>query len=294
MIYFIRQAETNYIKIGYTGGDVQKRLTQLQTASPTKLELIGYCHGDQWKEKLFHILFNKSRLNGEWFKIDRSIIPFITRITCKSAYIFNNLMNICINDYEQNKIYLLKDNPDLDRDFLFNIGFEEYKEICKLCLQDINEFRKSYAHYTICEQCSKLVSGLFSNTFKEAYNEYSYYFSTGRTDDLYILKAENPFTRAIRIKQGLKRPNAPKSILAKQPAHRPKKLDAASYLAWVVKLADDNIVSLPMVDIATKLNASIASIKRLESQLKASGNVSRTRKKGEKGTILVILDDKFD
>jgi hypothetical protein len=67
MIYFIRQAETNYIKIGYTGGDVYKRLATLQTGSPHKLKIMFVINGDRNREKKLHSLFSDYFISGEWF-----------------------------------------------------------------------------------------------------------------------------------------------------------------------------------------------------------------------------------
>ena len=77
MVYFI--TDGNYIKIGYTKNDVQKRLKQLQTSSPKRLFILGYVNGDKDVEKSLHKKFYNSiiRINGEWFSPTQDILDYI-------------------------------------------------------------------------------------------------------------------------------------------------------------------------------------------------------------------------
>lgn len=68
MIYFIRGKQSGLVKIGYTGGDGQSRLAQLQTGSPEELELVATVDGGLDVEKRYHDMFATSRTRGEWFK----------------------------------------------------------------------------------------------------------------------------------------------------------------------------------------------------------------------------------
>lgn len=112
MIYFIRQAETNYIKIGYTKNNPKERIGQLQTSSPHKLSFIGYTFGSEFRERMFHILFDSIRISGEWFSFDESDYSIIGDITndyrsklhsfCNSddyRTLINKSCVICFNDY---------------------------------------------------------------------------------------------------------------------------------------------------------------------------------------------------
>jgi len=69
-IYLIRLAETDHYKIGYTNGDPQKRLAQLQTGNSQPLHVVDSfsCVGTR-TEKTLHTLFQKARLSGEWFEL---------------------------------------------------------------------------------------------------------------------------------------------------------------------------------------------------------------------------------
>lgn len=67
MIYFIKSYCNKYIKIGYTT-DIQRRLKELQTASPKRLKVLGTLEGGTQLEAGLHELFKKHRVEGEWFR----------------------------------------------------------------------------------------------------------------------------------------------------------------------------------------------------------------------------------
>ena len=66
MIYFISNATTGSIKIGYSKNP-SKRLFTLQTASPDQLSLLGTIKGGLEHEAAYHEQFAQHRLQGEWF-----------------------------------------------------------------------------------------------------------------------------------------------------------------------------------------------------------------------------------
>lgn len=63
-VYFIRAG--NFIKIG-KADNPQKRLQQLQTGSPLKMELVSVIPGGEKEEKKMHAKYAHLRANGEWF-----------------------------------------------------------------------------------------------------------------------------------------------------------------------------------------------------------------------------------
>ncbi len=79
-IYFIRAEATQEIKIGFTGGDVSKRIAALQTGHPRKLSLITTVPGFFGYEKALHKRFDHIRLNGEWFEPHPDLLTFIDSI----------------------------------------------------------------------------------------------------------------------------------------------------------------------------------------------------------------------
>ena len=81
MIYFIQNGKQGPIKIGYTKGDVEVRLSNLQSASPCKLYLLGTMVGDKAVESRLHKKFDVFNTAGEWFKPDRILIDYIRDIS---------------------------------------------------------------------------------------------------------------------------------------------------------------------------------------------------------------------
>lgn len=77
MIYFIENKNSEAIKIGYTGNDINKRLSELQIATPEELKLIGVMDGEIKEEKKLHLKFNELLIRGEWFKSTKELNNFI-------------------------------------------------------------------------------------------------------------------------------------------------------------------------------------------------------------------------
>lgn len=82
-VYFL--TDTKNVKIGFTGGDVYKRLKQLNTGSPLQLYILGWIEGDLQTEKELHMKFSHLRLkqNGEWFKANSDLIDYINQVNEK-------------------------------------------------------------------------------------------------------------------------------------------------------------------------------------------------------------------
>lgn len=68
MIYLAKCGD--YYKIGFTSGDVSKRISALQTGNPIPIQLVGTIPGDQKTETALHVRFSEKRVQGEWFTLD--------------------------------------------------------------------------------------------------------------------------------------------------------------------------------------------------------------------------------
>lgn len=79
-IYFVKSTYNHEIKIGFTSGDVFKRLSSLQTSHPYQLELLTTIPGDTVFEKSLHKQFEQYRLKGEWFKPHPELVFYISSI----------------------------------------------------------------------------------------------------------------------------------------------------------------------------------------------------------------------
>ena len=80
MIYLISY-DNQFLKIGYTK-NITKRLAQLQTSIPIKLEVFHLIDGDISLEKEIHVLFKDLRTQGEWFNFDNSILEYFENKKC--------------------------------------------------------------------------------------------------------------------------------------------------------------------------------------------------------------------
>jgi hypothetical protein len=79
-IYLIRQAGSDFYKIGIAQSP-QKRLADLQVASPQELVLI-YCTSCEWLdsckiESAIHQKFSKKHIRGEWFCLSEEDVPAV-------------------------------------------------------------------------------------------------------------------------------------------------------------------------------------------------------------------------
>lgn len=77
-VYFIRSEKTHAIKIGFTAGQIENRLSALQTAHPYKLQVLATSRGNRESEKALHARFESLRLEGEWFKPHPDLLAYIS------------------------------------------------------------------------------------------------------------------------------------------------------------------------------------------------------------------------
>ncbi len=69
-VYFARASGTDHLKIGFTDGDVNDRLRQLQTGCPNRLVLEDALEGDFKTESFIHEELKAFRHEkGEWFRL---------------------------------------------------------------------------------------------------------------------------------------------------------------------------------------------------------------------------------
>lgn len=79
-VYFIGASNGSeaMVKIGFTAGDPQDRLRNLQCGSPLKLGIYTAFEGSQETEKLFHKTFAPLCIHGEWFQVKLKLFDFMT------------------------------------------------------------------------------------------------------------------------------------------------------------------------------------------------------------------------
>jgi hypothetical protein len=64
---YVIGAETGPVKIGVAAEPVL-RIRELQTGNPRELQVLAQCRGGEETEATLHSLFERERLQGEWFK----------------------------------------------------------------------------------------------------------------------------------------------------------------------------------------------------------------------------------
>jgi DNA-binding XRE family transcriptional regulator len=90
MIYFIKHSE--FVKIGYTTG-INNRLSQLQTSSPHKLQVVGLIDGDLNKEKELHQKFIHLSTSGEWFNYTKELEDYIDKLDKSLLWKYGFIVN---------------------------------------------------------------------------------------------------------------------------------------------------------------------------------------------------------
>lgn len=78
-IYAVKAGD--YIKIGFTKGDVWERIAQLQTGCPQELRLLGTGPGGRYMEKSLHNILKDFRVHGEWFRDEPLVREIFFRIS---------------------------------------------------------------------------------------------------------------------------------------------------------------------------------------------------------------------
>lgn len=78
-VYFIICMDAERCKIGFTKGDVSKRLKSLQTGSSSELLMIAQHPGTPETERRLHDKFAANRLHGEWFELTDELRAYMVK-----------------------------------------------------------------------------------------------------------------------------------------------------------------------------------------------------------------------
>jgi hypothetical protein len=85
VIYYIACTATQRLKIGYTRGEPEVRLKQLQTGSAADLRLMACHQGSPEDERALHEIFAEDRIRGEWFNVSDGLLEHISLVIFFSA-----------------------------------------------------------------------------------------------------------------------------------------------------------------------------------------------------------------
>jgi len=75
-VYFMRAGYFGPIKIGFTK-NVKKRVRNLQTACPEKLNILCVLKTNKKTEEAYHRMYNDVNINGEWFHPTKKLLKEI-------------------------------------------------------------------------------------------------------------------------------------------------------------------------------------------------------------------------
>jgi hypothetical protein len=79
-IYFIRQHDTGFLKIG-KANDPLRRMHNIQVGSPQYLQMLGYVRRyGEFEEKYIHDVFLEHRFRGEWFREEGKLQHFTNHL----------------------------------------------------------------------------------------------------------------------------------------------------------------------------------------------------------------------
>ncbi len=84
-VYILQPEGFNFVKIGYTRGDVMARLLALEAGCPFRLQIACWFAGDAITERSLHKHFQKHHLRREWFHLVPEIADFVSRVNVVTA-----------------------------------------------------------------------------------------------------------------------------------------------------------------------------------------------------------------
>ena len=73
MVYLMWAEGTDFYKIGFTRHSPSKRLEQVRTNCPFRVQLVGTTPARMMDEQNLHFYLSGCRLNGEWFVVREEI-----------------------------------------------------------------------------------------------------------------------------------------------------------------------------------------------------------------------------
>ena len=82
-VYFIQAGENGPVKIGFTAGNAQRRMHDLQIGNPVKLCLLYvYDNQDKTLESELRSMFRHIKIRGEWFHPTRELMEYVETLQC--------------------------------------------------------------------------------------------------------------------------------------------------------------------------------------------------------------------
>lgn len=128
-VYFFRQVNSPYVKIGKASNDINDRFCAFKTYAPLGAYIVGYieCDNCHFLEKSIHLKYSEKRLKGEFFSLtddevyseinihnpDFSImVSYIKQFMLETGITCNQILSLVKSKYENtiNQKYKYSDN----------------------------------------------------------------------------------------------------------------------------------------------------------------------------------------
>lgn len=85
-IYLIQAVGTSLVKIGFTKGDIDRRLRQLQGGSPLPLVAVASFRGAMSEERGLHRRFADFNVHDEWFQMTGDLLDYVNELGGKVTH----------------------------------------------------------------------------------------------------------------------------------------------------------------------------------------------------------------
>lgn len=117
-IYFAKNSDNGFIKIGRTSGEVKKRISSLNTGRVNKIKEYKFieCQNIKWAERTIHSYFSDYRIDREWFNLDMDKAILDSHVLIDKIDNCTRSFKIMKNDYYET--------------FITIYGYEKIKEYC--------------------------------------------------------------------------------------------------------------------------------------------------------------------
>ena len=99
MIYFIKEAGTRFVKVGYSRSEhgVKARLQQLQTSNPRTLSVVSMGSHFTGAEQWWHATLCKYHVRGEWYKLSIEQLDFVQKTNLLTVKSIQDILSIVSN-----------------------------------------------------------------------------------------------------------------------------------------------------------------------------------------------------
>lgn len=104
LVYLLKTRDLEEYKIGFTKGDIKKRLKSLQTGCPSEIVVVDSFESEFATkiESTLHFMWGRFRVNGEWFLFENN-----------EQLKFNELCQQFHNNFQALKAYQTEYNFEL-------------------------------------------------------------------------------------------------------------------------------------------------------------------------------------